>query len=125
MTVAKKKGKKALTLRQVLNVIDTALARENDTSIKVWDVLTALRGPDVGAEYMKKETGTVYVRRAAFPKTTKRADEDYGYLNGAQFSAGAHAFSVPTKYEGGHFNGHLRRAAEALNLEAPNAEDVL
>lgn len=115
MTVAKKKAK-ALTLRQVLNVIDVALAKKNDTSTKVWDVLTALRGPDSGAEYMKKETGTVYVRHAAFPKTSKKADENFGYLNGAQFSAGAHALVVPSRSEGGHFNGHLRRAAEALEL---------
>lgn len=122
MTVAKgKKSKKPLTLRQVLNVIDTALARDDTASSKLWDVLTALRGPDDPEQYRQKETGTIYIRQAAFPKTAESVKEAGGYAHGAQYfrskyyDYAPHSLVVPK--ETGHFNGHLRRAIAALELE--------
>jgi hypothetical protein len=117
MTVAKKKVsrkvKKPLTLRQVLNVIDTVLAKGDSTSTSLWDVLTGLRGPDNNADYSHKDTGTCHVRQIAFPKAAERAGSTYGYLHGAQYSTYA-GIQVPT--DSGHFQDHLRQAMSALGV---------
>lgn len=123
----KKKGTKTrpLTFKQVLDIVDTALARGNSTSEKLWDVLTALRGPDTNEYYLKSEI-TVLIRRKALPKTTKAhmdsgatlADFGYDEPKDAKISSG----TVGYEREGygykrrGHFRNHAIKAAEALGI---------
>ncbi len=56
------------TTRGMLDLIDKFLSRCNRESGELWDVLSALRGPDDdGDEQLKKRT-TILIRRAAFSK---------------------------------------------------------
>src|SRR6266404_4013913 len=104
--VTKTKKKKPLTLRQVLNVIDARLAKGGVDAGKLWDVLSALRGPDEDVKH-NKDTTTVPIRLAAFPKTARLSWPP------AQFTNGDRPIEVPDT--DGHFERHIRVAAYALN----------
>lgn len=117
-------------LRAVLNVIDEALAQQNDVSKQLWNVLTALRGPDNNDFSFGglKKTGTVPIRRAAFPRTAKAAEsqrsaenERYGYTNvyanGADFTRAGYVEPDRNKADFGHAHSHIRLAAIALGLQ--------
>lgn len=120
-TKAKRKTTKPLTLKQVLNVVDVALQRQDKTAKKLWQILTALRGPDRYDVGESKGTSTIHIRRAAFPKTTKWADEfNSGYIVGASFSSYSNV-SLPDEI--GHFNTHAREAMFALGLFKDPYED--
>lgn len=62
-------------LREVLDTIDNILAKEDAVSHQLWDVLTALRGPD-SANYDDKKNVTIPIRRAAFPITASTVFND-------------------------------------------------
>ena len=55
------------TVREVLDVIDEFLARGDSRAGALWDVLTALRGPDDESKEQLKSSTTSHIRRAAFP----------------------------------------------------------
>lgn len=111
MTKVAKKVKKALTLRQVLDVVDSALVKQDGEARKLWWVLTALRGPDDENKYSLKQSGTVPIRRAAFPKLVK-ASNNGQYNELADFDP--HEFILPPSR--GHVEEHIQYAAKALGL---------
>src|SRR6478752_1244455 len=59
------------TVRDALDTLDTAMAdMRHDDLQAIWDVLTALRGPD-NSDPDAKGISTEYVRRDAFPKAAE------------------------------------------------------
>lgn len=108
------------TARDVLNMLDTFLSSDktdNDERQKLWNILTALRGPDNDDIYQKERT-TVPIRRAAFPKMAEQSDI---WPCGAQFMSFSIA-NVPDftpRDDDTHFDFHARAAARALGLYPP------
>jgi hypothetical protein len=112
--------------QRVLAVIDNFLA----TSFKspegrrgkrqVWDVLTALRGPDV-ATIAEKANTTSVIRTLAFPKHEKNGNTLAFFTDRESFPEriplrGEDATKA-TKVVPYHFNNHMNKAAEALGLK--------
>ena len=101
-------------VRRLLRSIETVLMRQDYGSQALWNILTALRGPDTEA---RGKGNTIAVRRAAFPRL---ASEDSGYANGAAFSflgwpeplATIDLLTIP------HFGDHTYSAASALRILA-------
>lgn len=71
----------------------------------VWDILTALRGPDIDTYGSYKSETTAVIRRTAFP-TGKRSISNFADVAGAGTKL---ARSVAS-----HFGNHISRAADAL-----------
>lgn len=110
------------TLREALDYIDNILVQQDETSQQLWAVMTALRGPDNPEKDNLKYNGTIFVRRAAFPLTTAKADSNpsvftRGYSNGAAWST-IREMKVPTAWEG-HAESHLYHAMHTLGLDSP------
>lgn len=105
----KKRPPRRRTLRGILNEIDLVLASNTAVSQKLWDVLTALRGPDDCA-VMSKLMGTVPIRRAAFPRTARSGHAP------ASFEGGHDGIVNSYNEEPYHFRSHLGFAADALGL---------
>lgn len=101
---------KKLTFRQVLAVVDKSLANGDETSEKVWDVLTALRGPD-SSSYSAKNGAIVPIRRAALPKTAKSGRAP-AYFGDSGFPKKVAIVQAETY----HFKRHVTAAARALKL---------
>ena len=113
-------------VRKVLDVLDRELTGKGPNRLskeeqhKLWDVLTALRGPD-SQEHSEKSAVTIPVRRAALPRTAKAADKRADNSpTGASFSgwfeAGETAEGVRRGLSG-HFEYHGRVAFTALGLD--------
>jgi hypothetical protein len=120
-------------VRAALDYLDGIFAKGGEDAQALWDVLSALRGPDVDPSeesFMKRDV-TIPVRRAAFPKTCYTVCEAYfgpydaGVHQRASFGTRGRSYS----YQGlaltshslnnghvGHFALHGCRAAEALGL---------
>lgn len=123
------------TAREVLDVLDTLLANEEvdgglsrPEAQRLWDVLTALRGPD----HMDLENEKVYttapIRGASFPKLLKGSYKTT-MSGGSQVTRQGMDINQPSKfrwpgvdtYSGprnthGHFRNHIKNAAGALGL---------
>jgi hypothetical protein len=104
-------------VRVMLDQIDEFLSsRENGedgSARKLWDVLTALRGPDDGDHSLKQRT-TCVIRTEAFPRTSERS-----FNVGAEFSGGLIPFRAgchQAKDFASHFTSHATHAAQALGL---------
>ena len=107
--------------RTLLMAIDRHLAVGDKAASELWDVLTALRGPDSDGVDEKDRT-TLHVRAKAFPVTAANtAARDNGWV---WHSAGYHSrfpgmsigrkgFKLPGI---SHFGIHIRAAAEVLGL---------
>ena len=110
------------TTRGMLNLIDKFLARCDGESGNLWDVLSALRGPDDDDEATKKKT-TMLIRAAAFPRLVKALDSSMSVLRGSSWVSGPSSRcpgvdGVPP-YDStgqGHFHVHANGAAKVLNL---------
>lgn len=107
-------------VRQVLDQIDAVLAEGSDDSRRLWDIMTALRGPDHFENQGRKDTGTIYIRQAAFPTTAKSANWWYASINPNPNRPLDPEYNE-TNYEFTHFEGHLQRGIDALDLR-PKAE---
>lgn len=59
-----------ISVRNILDTIDEFLVDNisNGEGGKLWDVLTALRGPDDESDWASKYTATGPIRAAAFPR---------------------------------------------------------
>lgn len=123
MAVSKKKKiVKRLSVRQVLDQIDRYLAVGDANTNQLWDVLSALRGPDDGG-YNDKQHFTIPIRRAAFPRTAKRVNEAIIWM-GPSFARKSDVFN-PEQMDVidrmmdspiSHFYSHVQKAAKALGL---------
>lgn len=113
--------KKPLTLDTALKQIEKMLLLKN-VGGPLWDVLSALRGPDVllGTDDVKT-VYTIPVRRAAFPKLIYgghncAASFNSGYTNLKLTSAGA------SDTGGRHYGRHIRDAVDALKFIGRTSE---
>jgi hypothetical protein len=105
---------KRYTPRKASTVLDLIgrflVEHQNDGEAeKLWDVLSATRGPD-SQSYIEKTSVTIPIRRAAFPQVV-RAGLD---VPGASFG---HNDSYPFTEQSvayGHFKTHALEAARAL-----------
>lgn len=111
--------RKPKTARDVLNIIDDflSLGGVNDCERKMlWDVLTALRGPDDETYSLKMES-TIPIRRAAFPKIASNSriqrETLLATFGTAQYKFNRHVFDTG-RYS--HFGSHVINAASALNI---------
>lgn len=114
---------KKTELRKALDAIDRVLVRNDDTAAQLWDVLSALRGPD-NESYIFKHDHIVPIRRAAFPQTAESVSETGGYTNRADFSEATFVQPATPDFMGtdGHIISHAKRAAWALGLMPQHAE---
>ena len=111
-----KKIKTPTTTRGMLNLIDKFLARCDGESGNLWDVLSALRGPDDDDEITKKRT-TLLIRAAAFPRLSKALDKKDWESGPSGRRPGMN--DSPQTYDptgDGHFYTHANGAAKVLNL---------
>jgi hypothetical protein len=107
------------TARQILNLLDRWFVAQKqdvrgaDEGQKLWDVLTALRGPDMRKSYNLKNTTTSRIRTAAFPRLATRGVGAFG----ASFSQGK-MIRVPAVLttDHMHFIKHVKGATRALGL---------
>lgn len=115
------------SVRDVLRRIDTIFAaggratEENHysqqarTARQLWDVLSALRGPDMNAESGVKDATTCIIRAAALPKT-------YGKGKTSVCIPASIGYDSPeglAKRQGmdwSHFRRHARKAFDVLGL---------
>ena len=104
------------TLRAQLDSIDTWLCEKGGKAL--WDVLTALRGPDHGEG---KVNGTEKIRTVAFPKCAANYEENGGIMLAATFARPTEGITVSkatiAQYAS-HFARHITLAASALNILA-------
>jgi len=63
------------TVREILDILDEFLAQGTPESQRLWDVITALRGPENDPVGELKSKSVAHIRRAAFPKTAAKVDE--------------------------------------------------
>lgn len=109
---------KPTTAREVLDLIDNFLLEGDSTETnKLWDVLSALRGPDSDDFRLKDET-TIHIRRAAFPRFSSTQNRWGDNKTRAVFTSD-HPYVSPrtTSSASGHFCSHIRSAAMVLGLK--------
>jgi len=100
-------------LRNELNRIEKFLLKGSADSARLWNVLSALRGPDVSGD-VSGDGGkcfTIRVRRNAFPKLIKNHP---GIP--AQFDDPSSSGVLPVT-QSRHFDNHIRSAFAALGLK--------
>jgi len=106
--------------REVLDYLDVVLMRGDRTAREVWNVLTALRGPDIRDVPSLKMYTTVPIRAAAFPRTAAAAAPPHMHINGAHINGaqmrGEQRFTLPAGSGGYHFHSHTRDAAYVLGF---------
>lgn len=101
------------SFRKMLDQIDKFLLAGDDQALKLWNVLSALRGPDSG-DYNIKESFTEVIRTAAFPATAQSGARNIP----ATFAYRDYKTNLGTRQEAqpSHFRSHARAAFEALGL---------
>lgn len=121
-TKAKRQTKKAAaprerkpTLKQMLRTIDGFLC-SGKAGHRLWDVLSATRGPDNSDYYSLKRETTAIIRTAAFPRYAVKASGmlDFGLVPPDRVlrpSGNLWCASGPN-----HFTSHIASAASSLNL---------
>lgn len=103
------------TAKQMLKQIDAFLSRKGEQGERLWDVLSALRGPDFYA-FNEKAQSTVPIRNAAFPKTAAAINAGTNLsVNNIATLGGSEKFITPTT-KSRHFNEHAEKAANVLGL---------
>lgn len=100
----------AKKINEILDDIDKILSKADDTACTLWNILTAMRGPDDG-DFPKKFEYTVPIRGAAFPLTAKNMDK-FGE-NVADISR--KPLPTDTMEEFNHYNEHINLAIVALH----------
>lgn len=108
-------------VKQILNDLDELFSERTDAARVMWNILTALRGPD--NEDQDDKYYTVAVRRAAFPKTANKADlgHIFDIVSGPLFAYPGGNYRLPNitalrswDLESDHFHSHIEGAAYAL-----------
>jgi hypothetical protein len=104
--------KPTASAREVLAQIDEwAYTASTQEAKKLWDVLTALRGPDNGDRVLKART-TAVIRQHSVPAL---ADLSHAFVLGAS--------SVECPPLPDHFHHHIRRAARALGVKVVEPQE--
>lgn len=105
------------TVRAALNQIEKWLLPSGlppAERSRLWDVLSALRGPD-SSNYSDKAEATVPIRRAAFPKLAQPEKHNRIPASfGSKFSLTKVKLSNNSSI---HFRTHIKQAAKALKVE--------
>lgn len=110
--------------REMLDRIDDFLVNDDIPELaksQLWDVLSALRGPDEMNKDALKSTTTIPIRRAAFPKM---ANYFQSYQVRAAWGNETYDFRLPTfpldssssRYIFDHFILHVTHAARTLGI---------
>lgn len=103
--------------REMLDQLDEFFVSEAISGLsksQLWDVLSALRGPDMSDSHQRKVDTTIPIRRAAFPKLT---DSRHRHSISAAFGYDDSKYNGPTKDSSApHFEYHVAQAAYALGL---------
>lgn len=110
--------------REVLDIIDDFLAEGPEMAARrLWDVLTALRGPDDEKADEVKSAYTARIRGAAFPRCAAKADRSPFNASGPVYHNGFEISVEPLSRnpvreqffkQPVHFITHTQRAIAAL-----------
>lgn len=110
------------TVREMLDVIDGFLALATDESRGLWDVLMALRGPDVAnskSEALMRGT-TEVIRTQAFPLTARSVmpyrERHFVPCLGASFALPSYPFKLNSYAFTTHFGAYASVAGQVLGL---------
>lgn len=101
-----------VTVRGMLSQIEDFLLHRDDKAAALWDVLSALRGPDERSE--NKNATTIHIRRRAFPRLSKLAEDSGPRRIPASFITYA---PFDPRMSSSHFTKHIRKAAKVLRLK--------
>ena len=106
-------GETPKTARQILDLIDefliTATRRE---VVSLWDVLSALRGPDnFACNTQSKDRLTVHIRRGAFPRMANRVN---GKTPAVFHTTEERGVVTDSECHGDHFLCHALHAMQYL-----------
>lgn len=102
--------------QRALEYVDSVLAGGGPESKKLWDILTALRGPDRDDQQRYKGGLTAVIRSAAFPKAAVARSRAFS----ADFAPSYTGQEVKTGAAGlanSHYGLHVEAAAVALGLD--------
>jgi len=103
-------------INNVLDLIDYNLCWRDEYSKRLWNILSALRGPDNENEDLKSST-TAVLRSAAFQNTAKFIRICHPYVNGVKFAdENMVLYYSECDNFSSHFGKHVRDAAEALTF---------
>ncbi len=105
---------------RALTQIDNILAAGGPEAKKLWDILTALRGPDDRTQQGFKASTTEIIRSAAFPAVARKVAQGGRIDFSASFASTAAPQAVKTGYTnlfGTHFGSHVALAVVALGLD--------
>lgn len=106
-----------MTLAQKLDMIDEWLNERSNDAIFLWDILTALRGPDDDDPFVKEQF-TTKIRTRAFPKTATNSYTDKPFGIPAYFASPDDDLKIDfaeTPFSSSHFLNHVVHAVNALN----------
>ena len=108
--------------RLLLDAIDKHLTKRDYAAAELWDVLTALRGPDCEEKTGEKDRTTLPIRAAAFPQLAKtHATKNQDWVTCSTHSAfpgmRQSAVFVPPE-DDGHFARHVMAAATVLAINS-------
>ena len=105
-------------VRAELDRIETFLLQNNTDARHLWDILSALRGPDKTEDAMAKAVTTCVIRRRAFPKLAKSTARYNIPASFRSMSGRNPRYPLVRKFEGfqyePHFEKHIRVAAVAI-----------
>lgn len=105
------------------------LLRSNPNASAVWDIMTALRGPDSPSERPDMdpvEASSAYAGRRKRKYDTVevvRAKAFYGVCGGQARSHADEAVTLPPSQQWDHFDKHVARAARWLKLGVKERRD--
>lgn len=99
-------------VRKTLNQVEKVLMGNDQAAADLWNILSALRGPDAG---YGKAQATIPVRRKAFPKLTRLDEKEGSNIPAAlsSFKANPGRFELET-LPASHFRTHAEWAKEAF-----------
>lgn len=103
---------KTCTVDQWLKMTEEVLLRGDLVACSVWDIMSALRGPD-RLDQDKLQT-TIPLRSRAFPHVTSMFGSPYVRMQGPAFNINAIQFVRPCSDN--HFSRHIQQADDALKL---------
>jgi len=99
-------------VRKALNQIENVLLKNNADSQDLWNILSALRGPDTEEQGLKSYT--IEVRRHAFPKLTTLYTVHKTNKIPASFGWWTFNSDLRPVYSRDHFHNHIRTAQKAI-----------